>query len=199
MLRCERPSASEGASSSLRGRGTPCRPSPRSTWRASRRSSRCCVAASTASRSTTSTRRTRRRSPPWSSNDLRGSTETSYRADHTQRLPPGGRGHRRLRGRPRQRRPLHQRSQCRRGGVHEERHRGAQPRHPVVGALYLRPGDVVVLTELEHHANIVPGTSSPSGPASSALDPARRGRPVLVTSASSTRCSTAPRCWRSVP
>ena len=56
--------------------------------------------------------------------------------------PPGG--------------PLHRRHLTRRGGVHQERHRVAQPGGPFLGDANLGPGDAVVLTELEHHANIVP-------------------------------------------
>ncbi len=40
--------------------------------------------------------------------------------------------------------------------LHEERHRGLQPRRPLLGAPPLAEGDVVLLTELEHHANLVP-------------------------------------------
>ena len=32
------------------------------------------------------------------------------------------------------------------------------------GLVNLRPGDLVVVTELEHHSNFVPGSTSPRGP-----------------------------------
>ena len=51
---------------------------------------------------------------------------------------------------------LHRRELTRRSGVHEERHRGHQPRRLLVGPQEHRPGDVVVTTEIEHHANFVP-------------------------------------------
>ena len=46
-------------------------------------------------------------------------------------------------------------------GVHQERHRGHQPRRLCAGRQPLRghavgPGDVIVTTELEHHANLIP-------------------------------------------
>ncbi len=40
--------------------------------------------------------------------------------------------------------------------VHEERDRGDQPRRLLVGARQPADGDAVVLTQMEHHANIVP-------------------------------------------
>ena len=55
---------------------------------------------------------------------------------------------------------LHRRAVPRRGRLHQERHRGAQP-----GGLRARlaarrtgsaPGDEIVITEMEHHSNIVP-------------------------------------------
>ena len=67
---------------------------------------------------------------------------------------------RRLRGRPGQGRGVHQRALARRGDLHQERLRGAQPgrEHPGLGRgpLAIGPGDEVLITEMEHHSNIVP-------------------------------------------
>jgi len=43
-----------------------------------------------------------------------------------------------------------------RGGVHQKRDRGNQPRRLRLGMNNLGPGDVVLVTELEHHSNFVP-------------------------------------------
>jgi hypothetical protein len=59
--------------------------------------------------------------------------------------------------RPRRGGPLHQRADRPRDRVHQERHRGAQPGGlRSWGTANLAEGDVVVLTHMEHHANIVP-------------------------------------------
>ena len=58
--------------------------------------------------------------------------------------------------RPRQGHVVHQRPRSARGAVHQERHRGLQPGRSDVGRANLGTGDAVVITELEHHANIVP-------------------------------------------
>ena len=70
--------------------------------------------------------------------------------------------------RPRRRSPAFIGAPGRRGGVHQERHRGAQPRRLRVlqrrrrrtgrrtARFVLGPGDEIVVTEMEHHANLVP-------------------------------------------
>ena len=40
--------------------------------------------------------------------------------------------------------------------LHEERHRGDQPRRLRLGSRNVGPGDAVLITQMEHHANIVP-------------------------------------------
>ena len=69
-------------------------------------------------------------------------------------------GDRALRGRPRQGGRVHRRADRRRDRLHQELHRGAQP-----GRLRARqrrcadgvgPGDEIVVTEMEHHSNLVP-------------------------------------------
>ena len=84
--------------------------------------------------------------------------ETSYANDQPQRLPPRRRGHRRATRAPAARSPRFINAPSRRRDrVHQERHRGAQPRRLRRGAAPTsRAGDVVVLTQMEHHANIVP-------------------------------------------
>ena len=108
---------------------------------------------------------TPRRSPPGDRGDARAST-----AMHNANVAPGparaGRGgHRGVRGRPRQGRRVHRRAEPRRGRLHQERHRGAQPgglrlRQPALteptARFRLGPGDEIVITEMEHHSNIVP-------------------------------------------
>ena len=63
-------------------------------------------------------------------------------------------------GGARQGRGVHQRAVARRGDLHQERLRGAQPgrEHAGLGRgpLQVGPGDEVVITEMEHHSNIVP-------------------------------------------
>ena len=89
-----------------------------------------------------------------------GTTPTSHRAVHTL----GDRGDRGVRGRPGQGGRVHRRPVPGRGGLHQERHRGDQPggvRVPTRVAVgdprfRLGPGDEIVITEMEHHSNIVP-------------------------------------------
>ena len=84
------------------------------------------------------------------------------------RAPAGRGGHRRLRVGPGADRRV-RRGGPRRGGVHQERHRGHQPGRlrdeqrdrraglgPRPSGSRSRPGDEIVVTELEHHANLVP-------------------------------------------
>ena len=60
----------------------------------------------------------------------------------------------------RQGRGVHRRARARRGDLHQERLRGAQPggQHARLGRgpLQVGEGDEVVITEMEHHSNIVP-------------------------------------------
>ena len=86
-----------------------------------------------------------------------GTTPTSHRGVHA--LGRGGHGA--VRGRARQGRRVHRRAEPRRGGLHQERHRGAQPgrQHARAGPTSptgIGPGDEIVITEMEHHSNIVP-------------------------------------------
>ena len=69
---------------------------------------------------------------------------------------PLGRGDRRLRGRPRHRRPPHRRRRPPRGRLRPQRDRGAEPRRRAWGDANVGAGDRIVLTEMEHHSNIVP-------------------------------------------
>ena len=84
------------------------------------------------------------------------------------RAPARRGGHRRLRVGARADRGV-RRGGPERGGVHQERHRGDQPRRlrvrqrldphgagPGDARFALEPGDEIVVTELEHHANLVP-------------------------------------------
>ena len=71
------------------------------------------------------------------------------------RARPGGR--RRLRGRPRARRRVHGRRRERGTIFTKNVDRGDQPRRLLVGARErAAPGDAVLITQTEHHANIVP-------------------------------------------
>ena len=52
---------------------------------------------------------------------------------------------------------VHRRRRHRRARLHPQRHRGHQPRRVLVGAAPTSSaGDVIVLSEMEHHANIIP-------------------------------------------
>ena len=83
----------------------------------------------------------------------------------------------RLRGRPRQGRPLHRRADRPRGRLHQERHRGASTSSPTRGAgPTSRAGDAVLLTEMEHHANIVPVADAAPRSAASSCAASRVGR-----------------------
>ena len=111
----------------------------------------------------TSTRRPRRRSraPCWTR--WRVLRPRAQRAVAPRRALPRRGGDRRVRGRARRRRRASSARPARRGRVHQERHRGAQPRHlrasnagragaPAAAA----PATRSCVTETEHHSNIVP-------------------------------------------
>ena len=109
----------------------------------------------------TSTARTPRRSRRWSSTrwstTSSGTTPTS-RAPCTSSAPRRRRRSRAARDKVAR---VHQRAQPRRGDLHQERLRGAQPggEHAGVGrpaTWSIGAGDEVVITEMEHHSNIVP-------------------------------------------
>ena len=83
--------------------------------------------------------------------------ETTYANVHRGVYAIAERGHRRAMEDARaQGRPLHRRAGSERDRLHQERHRGDQPRRPHLGPGQPARGRRRVLTELEHHANIVP-------------------------------------------
>ena len=61
-----------------------------------------------------------------------------------------------LRSRPDARREIHQRPKRRRNHFHARHDRGHQSRRQSWGAKNLKAGDVILLTEMEHHSNLVP-------------------------------------------
>ena len=79
---------------------------------------------------------------------------------HPSGYPRAGRGsHRGLRRRAHEGRGVHWRGQPRRSGLHQELVRGTQSRRERASPWGVRghqPGDEVVITEMEHHSNIVP-------------------------------------------
>ena len=98
----------------------------------------------------------------------RGVLRAAQRRRAPRRAPARRGGDRRLRGRPRDASRAFIGAPDRRGRLHQERHRGAQPRRLRAvqrrdgdGARAPRgsplgPGDEIVVTEMEHHANLVP-------------------------------------------
>ncbi len=90
-------------------------------------------------------------------NAMRAAYEGSYANVHRGVHTLGPRGDRRIRGGPRQARPLHQCARCSREIVFV---RGATEAINLVAASFgraeLRAGDEIILSEMEHHANIVP-------------------------------------------
>ena len=89
----------------------------------------------------------------------------------------------------------------RRDHLHQERHRGAQPRrvHAGLARSASRPGDEIVVTEMEHHSNIVPWQMlCAAHRRDAALDRADRRRPARPRRPRR-RCSpSAPRSSRCV-
>ena len=118
--------------------------------------SRSSSSSSTASRSRTSTRRRRRRSRGRCSTRMREFYEHSYANVHRGVYRLAERATEGYEGARREGCGVRQRAVRARGDLHPQRDRGAQPRRLRVGAREPRPGDVVVVTELEHHANFVP-------------------------------------------
>ena len=77
--------------------------------------------------------------------------------EHPSRRPrAGGARHRRLRGCPRDGAAIHRRVQERGDRLRPRHHRGHQPGGLRWGGKHLGQGDEIVITHLEHHANIVP-------------------------------------------
>ena len=108
-------------------------------------------------------------------------------------LPHRRGGHRRPRGRPGQGRPLHRRAALPRGRVHQERHRGAQPRGQGVG-----PGQPAGRRRRRAHRARAPRQHRPVAPArttswASSCAGSRSGPTATSTSPTSTGWSTAPR------
>ncbi len=92
-------------------------------------------------------------------------------------------------------RPLHQRAERRRGRVHQERHRGAQPRRPVVGSR--QPAAQATSCVLTAHGaprqhRAVAHARRPS--AASSCAGSRSPPTASSTSTDLAACSTAPRC-----
>ena len=76
---------------------------------------------------------------------------------HPPRRARAGRpGHRRLRGRPQDGGAVHRRGVAQGHRVRPRRDRGHQPGGQELGKANIRRGDEIVISHLEHHANIVP-------------------------------------------
>ena len=116
-----------------------------------------------------------------------------------QRLPARRRGHRGLRERPPQGAALHQRAHRARGRLHQERHRGPEPRRLLAG---VAPTSARATSWCSRRWSTTPtscrGTSSPPSAASSCAG-SRSPPTACSTSPTSIGCSTGPRRSASRP